>query len=497
MTEDEARRIELVRAVEVEDREGTLLTREDREQADAHARAVSGDAAGSRRFAHRYLAARSDFAAARLTTRHQGLADLLKASRWPGWVGFAVPVIALIAGFLANELGNGRRMNLLAVPLIGTIAWNLAVYAWIAASAILRRRSGAARDPLTMLLARAGGVGRAPDAQGSPTGRAAAAFRRRWSALTARLNAARAARTLHLGAALFAAGLILGIYARAIVIEYRAGWESTFLGPAAVHWLLSMVLGPASAVSGVEIPSVAEIDAMRWDDGGGAGVNAAPWIHLYTITVAGLVIAPRLLLALAQGLNAARLSRSLPVASREDFYVRRLLRASGAAPGRARVTPYAYAPGEETRRRLTAALRGVLGDGAEVRFDPAIPYGGEDGWATAHPPDPEEDYHLLLFTLSSTPEAENHGEFARLLAGTTARAKGTIMGALIDETPWRAHFAGQPGLDERVATRLAAWRSVLAPAGIAPLGIDLTDVQDDDLAKRIEASLIPDAELHR
>ena len=71
------------------------------------------------------------------------------------------------------------------------------------------------------------------------------------------------------------------------------------------------------------------------------------------------------------------------------------------------------------------------------------------------------------------------------------------MGALIDETPWRTHFAGQPGLDERVETRLTAWRSVLAPAGIAPLGIDLGDARDEALARRIEANLIPDAELHR
>ena len=34
MTEDEALRIELVRAVELQDREAALLTREDREQAE-------------------------------------------------------------------------------------------------------------------------------------------------------------------------------------------------------------------------------------------------------------------------------------------------------------------------------------------------------------------------------------------------------------------------------------------------------------------------------
>ena len=38
MAEDEARRVKLLRAVEVEDPEATPLTREDRKQAEAHAR---------------------------------------------------------------------------------------------------------------------------------------------------------------------------------------------------------------------------------------------------------------------------------------------------------------------------------------------------------------------------------------------------------------------------------------------------------------------------
>ena len=146
MTEDEARRIELVRAVELEDRDAALLTREDREQADAYARAAA-ESHGGRRFERRFLAERAAFASARLTTRHSGLADLLKRSRWPGWLGVAVPLAALFAGVIANELGNGRRMNLLAVPLLGTIAWNLLVHVWIALSALMRRgRRDAALD---------------------------------------------------------------------------------------------------------------------------------------------------------------------------------------------------------------------------------------------------------------------------------------------------------------------------------------------------------------
>ena len=493
MRESEARALELVRAVELEDREAVLLTREDREQADNRARAAASGLKG-RKGRRAFLATRSDFAAGRLTTRHPGLAALLEKSRWPGWIGLAVPLAALVLGFLANEFGTDKRLDLLAVPLLGTVAWNLAVYLWLPFSALARRKAGG--DPLTGLFARLGrgGVTKGGESgEGSAIDRAAAAFRRRWAAASLPLAAARASRTLHLGAALFALGLIGGIYLRAVVVEYRAGWESTFLGPEAVHAILATVLGPASALTGVGIPDVAGIAAMRWQEGAvGGGVNAGPWIHLYTATVLGLVVVPRLLLAGWQGLKAWRLTRNFPVPGREDFYIRRLLRASGASPGRARITPYAYHPGEETRRRLARALKSVLGDSADIRFDEPVDYGGEDGWSERFAPDPEDDYHILLYTLSATPEAENHGAIAARAAKAAEERGGTIAGALVDESPFRAHFAGQAGLDERVESRLAAWRDTLAPLGILPLGVDLSQDSGTALAERIEANLVPE-----
>lgn len=421
-------------------------------------------------------------------------------SAWPKWAGVVLPFAALAAGFLANEFGTDRRMDLLAVPLLGTFFWNLTVYLWVSGSALTalfgKHRSG--MDALTAAIARvAGWTRRGPD-EGTAVERAATAFRTRWTDLTAPLQAVRISRTLHLGAALFALGLIGGIYARALVIEYRAGWESTFLSPEAVRAVLGVVLGPASQLSGLSIPPLPSITAMRWTGADAGGVNAAPWIHLYLLTIVGFVVVPRLLLALWQWLRLLRLARTLPVAGREDFYVRRLLRANGALPGRVRLTPYAYAPGDETRRRLSAALKAVLGDGTEIRFDEPIEYGAEERWLVTHGVDAIDDYHLMLFTLSSTPEAENHGLLAQALDGKRAvSAKGTILGAIVDETPFRAHFAGQVGIDERVSTRLEAWRRVLAPGQVVPVGVDLSENADDVLAERIEAGLVPDAEMRR
>ena len=74
--------------------------------------------------------------------------------------------------------------------------------------------------------------------------------------------AARAARVLHLAAALFAIGALAGLYVRGLVFEYRVGWESTFLDAPAVRDP-SLFLSPAAQLIGVPFPSVDQIAALR------------------------------------------------------------------------------------------------------------------------------------------------------------------------------------------------------------------------------------------
>ena len=489
MREDDARALELVRAVEMEDEAQSLLTREDRAQADAAARAATEGQSG-KRAQQRWLAARSRFAAARLETRHPGIAGLVARSRWPGWLGVVLPLASLALGVLANELGQGRRMDLLAVPLLGTIAWNLAVYLWLPVAAV-KGIGRPRRDPISRMVGWAAGIARRDFDRGTPLHRAADTFQKRWSQIAAPLSGARIARTLHLAAAMFAAGVIAGIYLRALVVEYRAGWESTFLGPDAVHALLATVLGPASALTGVEMPPAAQFPALRWSAGN--GMIAGPWIHLWTATLAGAVIVPRLALALWQGLRAARLSHAMPIGGREDFYTRRLLRAAGGEAGRVQVTLYAYTPDPATKSALTAALARALGDSASIAVDPPVAYGEEERWLAAHPPDPGVDYRVLLFSVSATPEAENHGHFAAALA--RALPPGTVLTALVDEGPFRARFAGQAGFDERIGGRNAAWRSVLGEAGLLPLALDLSRGDANALAEQLEGGLLQNAEM--
>jgi hypothetical protein len=49
------------------------------------------------------------------------------------------------------------------------------------------------------------------------------AFMADWAQLSARLNAARLSRTIHLSAALFAAGAVASLYVRGVLSRYGAG----------------------------------------------------------------------------------------------------------------------------------------------------------------------------------------------------------------------------------------------------------------------------------
>ena len=489
LPEDDARRLLLTRSVELHDADHQLLTHEDRTQADAHAR---GEIAGKGKKAQAaFLAERSRFATARLESRHPAIARALKHSRFPRAL-YWLPGLAFVAGALSNELDGGNRLELLAFPLLGVIAWNVAVYLWLAADTLFGKRRKRGEGPRwwqrladPMSLVSSGGSGLTANVLGD--------FTARFTRAAHRLFAVRAGGVLHLSAALFALGLVAGIFLRALTVEYRAGWESTFLGPGRVEALLSTILGPASSLTGIAIPGVEGIAALRWNEDGTGGANAGPWIVLWTATVGAVVVLPRLLLAGWSAARAGVMARRLAVPGREDFTIRRMLRAMGgeAGAGGVRVSPYAYTPGDAAQSALSGLLRDAMGGGTQVTIDTPCPYGAEEDWLARTPPSEEADLHIVLFSLSATPETENHAEFVRLIREFYATAdQGVRVAMLVDEQPYRAHFAGQAGLEERIETRLEAWRQVLGPLGLPLLTLPLDGTSSRELAERVESELL-------
>jgi hypothetical protein len=494
MNEDDARTLLLIRAVETEDAAQALLTRDDRQAATASALSAEPGNATGRRADQRFLASRAAFALARLTARHPAIGRAARATRWPGWLDWALPLAAIALGVATNELAGGQRLNIIAFPLFGILLWNLAVYLLIAAhaaGALFRRADPGGRTPWTArAVGWASGIAHRDQDPHHPIGRAIARFARDWARHAGALTYARAARLLHLSAAALAVGVVAGMYLRALGVEYRAGWESTFIGAATLQRLLGWVLAPASILTGIALPDEERLAALRWGMPAN-GENAGPWIHLYATTAMLYVVLPRLALAAWSALSAERLRRFFKVPGREDFYVRRVLRDGRGGGTRVRIVPYGFTFPDAHRRVLERLLRGTFGDDTAIETEHAIAYAGEEEWLAGLQLREDDDYLVALFNLAATPEAENHGE---LLAGIRRlmdeQRSGTALAALLDETAYRARLGGQAGADGRIETRRTAWERMMVPMAVSPIAVDLGAGESPEQSRRLEAALL-------
>jgi hypothetical protein len=444
LNEGDARRVLLLQSHEGA-AGGPLWTDADRDWAtQAALQQVGGDAP-----AETFLAAR-----ARLAMQRLGPRGVREPARFgAGWLLAAVAVGALF-GAATDAIGPGERIvNLLALPVWGVVAWNLVVYALLAWGVLARApaRGGAVRRVVQGWL-----------------GRDAA------SAAAAPLNAARAALLMHAAAAAFAVGLLAGMYVRALVFDYRAGWQSTFLDGAAVHAWLTTLLAPASHLSGITLPDAAALQSMRVAPGQRATASAAPWIHLYAVTLALLVIVPRALLALWQGARAARLARRFPIDLNAPYF-QRLLRHQRGASAAVEVRPHAQAPNAAAVLALRRLLAAVFGDAVKLEVAPACAHGAEDSTA---PGAAGRAAIIALFDLSATPESESQGRFLQSLGGAPL--------LLVDEAAFRARF-GAGGA--RHNERRASWKQFAQSVGRP---IVFADLQGADLAAaqtQLEAAL--------
>lgn len=478
MNEAAAREVVMVRAVETMDAQRALWSDEDREWASRAAAEVVGANAAPESF----LARRASLALERLGTRAAAIPRALQATTWRPWIGYLIVALAFVSGLAVDRIGPPQRVNILAFPLLGLIVWNLAVYALILVRGVAGIASEKARGlgPIARAVARfAHGVPRRPGAGGKAesTTAALADFGESWMRGSAPLLAARVATVLHTAALALALGAVAGLYLRGLVFEYRAGWASTFLDASQVREILSLFLGPASAVTGIPIADVPRLEAIRFAPDH-PGENAAPWIHLYAATVALAILLPRALLALGTWLRARSLAAGFPLAL-EDPYFRKLVRHVSGDAAPVRVVPYGYHLPPQGALSLQSAIRRTLGARAELSIAPAVEFGGED--ALSDDVVPQQPMALVgaLFSLAATPEAENHGVFLDRLI---ARAGGAPVVAILDEAGFRRRFASQP---QRLEERRDAWRDVLAPFGFDPVFVDL---ESPDLVA-VEAAL--------
>ena len=284
---------------------------------------------------------------------------------------------------------------------------------------------------------------------------------------------------------MFAAGVIAAMLLRArYMAEYEAGWSGTWAGAEQeIATLLRVVLGPASLLTGLSLPSAEQLRQLR-----GGGQNAGNWLLLWAVTGSLFVILPRLLLALFSGLKAEFLRRNLSI--RQDFYFRGLMRDALGEPGKARVVAYGLDLAGEKRQRLDRMLAAALGEKVSLSFDSPVAYGNEDEWLSGNTGSlTDSDYLILLFSLSSTPEAENHGAFARAVRERLAGGPSTLI-VLLEEGALRSRLQGSPSADRRLAERVQAWNAVLAGAGVEPTLVSMEGAAEDEAAQALERSLL-------
>lgn len=469
MNEHDALIVTAVRSVESADRSRTLWSDADRAWASRAAAEVVGENASPDLF----LARRATLAFERLRARYAPLRNVVDGVRWRTWIGLAIVVIAFVIGVAVDRIGTSQRINLLAPPVLALLAWNVAIYIVLALQTMLyaahasRVSTGPWRRFLVTL---AGRLHRLPrhDAA-SPLGAAIATFASNWATCATPLYYARAARILHVAAALLALGVLAGLYLRGLASEYRATWESTFLDASTVQWLLSWLLWPGSIVTGIPVPSVQDLEAIRSSDAP-ASANAARWLHLLAATVAIVVIIPRLVLAaFAFALEHYRATR-MPV-SPDAPYFQRVLRGFRGGPLRVSVYPYSYRAAPASLAGLQSLVSRIFGGSASLVVHSPVAYGEEDEMRA-----PSKDAigpTIALFSLAATPETEAHGA---LVANLQAIAAGHAVVALVDEAPFRE----KSGEDSRrLDERRASWRETLASCSLEPI---FTDLRKPDLA---------------
>jgi Protein of unknown function (DUF2868) len=468
MDEHSARRIVLVRAFDGAD--SPLWTADDAAWATRLAAQTVPAAAPPQQF----LAERAHHALQRIGPREPGVARWLARGGWRwSWL-FLAALLGALLGLAAEVLGRSALVDVLAPPAWAVIAWNVIVYVALVVGLVLPAgRGGVIRRALLAWWRRA--VGRGPLREATV----------QWAALSARLNLSRVATLLHVAAAAVGAGLVAGLYLRGLVFDYRAGWQSTFLDAETVQRTLALLLAPATALTGIGVPDIAAMEAIRLTPAAPQPTaSAAPWIHLYAAMLGLFVVGPRLLLAAASLLRAAWQAGhvALPL---DDVYAQGLLRqrrVDGVAV--VRVCPHAAAPSAGAALQLRAVLAGAFGDGVQLQMAELTRPGDEDA-ASSPPAGAAPSLQVALVDLGTTPEPDSHGRF---IAALRRASPATPLLLLADEAAFVRRFGTLPG---RVDERRGAWREFAQAQGVALASIDLDKPDAVAAQAAVKAALAP------
>jgi len=359
-----------------------------------------------------------------------------------------------VLGSCLEVLDPNPQINLLALPLLGIVAWNLLVFGaellggapgrggrlpvWLGGSLTHRR------------LRRAGWV---KEGRSELRSAVVARFGALWLKEGSDVAALRWRQRFHLLSVGLAGGMVAGLYTAGFALAYQATWESTFLDAEAVHGLFRWLLAPSSwflegGLPGIE--QIAEIEAPE-------NTPAAAWIHRWALSLLCWVGLPRLGLAVAYFISTKRAEAEALLAL-EDGYYSRLLGWRELGGKSAVVLPYSTRLGPSASPLLRELIFELLGNRTALRVTEAVPYGGdleevlgEEGAAV----------YVVVFNLAQSPEQEVHGRALETLVQRILRAGRGRLLVLLDEEAYAARAD-----ESRLSERRRSWQRVAREAGL-------------------------------
>ena len=478
MKQSSAKIVSIVRTIETSSAGTEIWSGDDADWASRLATQELGDAAPVERF----IETRARIAWQRISDRRPDLQRALEKRDLGTLFGWVIILLALIAGILTDQIGDSRQVNLLALPFVAIIVWNLAIYVWLLLLRPVLGLFGFKGWNHRWLETRLSGypnLGR--DRQLADKVSLSLRCQADWARLCLPLTSARVERVLHLAAAMFVFGLIVAIYSRGFYTEYRVGWESTLLDAPDISAALAAFFNWMPITFGLAAPDPATVELMRFSAGGGL-IGARPWLHLLAFLAIALVILPRLALASFASFRLRMFERRFPIDLTRGYF-QKLAARYARMPRDVVVIPYAKALLPESAIALNQIVNDVFGARSTVRILDTVQFGGEDDMPVLASKS-QDSIQLALFDLASTPESENHGVFLKALKREVPTGHSVI--SLVDSREFKARF-GSTG--DRLEQRTKLWRRFLADCGVPCVIGDLADEGSDELRRNFESAL--------
>ncbi len=474
LTEHQAQQVTLVRVLEQAQDPGSVWSASDAREATRAARDLVGTKASFAEF----VARRASWVLEDINRRSPDRAIALRQPRWPLVAGQALAVIALAAGFMTDLLATNflhpGHINVIELPLVLLIVWNLVFFGWSFVRWVLRwfRRGPPPAGPLVERF----GAWRTAESLGSGKKWPRAwldTFRHDWSRLSAPVNTVRLKMAASLASMLFTLGALAHLFYRAAFDHYTAGWKTTLtssIDASLVHSVVSWVLAPGSLLLNRPIPDARHIESLRMPPG--SGEVAENWIWLYLGSVVAWVVLPRLYLVALNAFARWRMCRHFPLPMHGAYFT--TLRAAwrGQRIG-VSVVPFRYELSPSLRSHLGTMLERIYGLAVDITVEPAVLMGDD---ATDWKKPVRREGHvavIVIFNLAATAEADAHGALLRRLRQSID--DGTPVVPIVDTGAYR------PEDTERFRQRCNQWRQILDKIAFKPLFLDLHTAGDDDL----------------